>query len=242
MMPSPMHLVDRALVAMDGLHHVLEHGSSIGARLLRVAFGKQLHRALEIGEEHGDLLALPFEGGPGESGCARRGAEACRNLELRCRPPRRAAGCRRRGPGRTHRKTSAQAGSRRRMLGRQPRASPHNPRRISGRPGSHGRTGGTSRRKPSRSLPEGQAGVDMVLLSLVWSHCPRCGPPCRDFHRERRLQMAYSLDGQLLEVCTCKILRPCWVGEPPDGVRICASRSTPGTWKRVRSTVSTSPA
>jgi hypothetical protein len=29
--------------------------------------------------------------------------------------------------------------------------------------------------------------------------------------------MAYQLEGALLEVCTCKILCPCWVGEDPDG-------------------------
>jgi len=29
--------------------------------------------------------------------------------------------------------------------------------------------------------------------------------------------MAYQLEGDLLEVCTCKILCPCWVGEDPDG-------------------------
>ncbi len=28
--------------------------------------------------------------------------------------------------------------------------------------------------------------------------------------------MAYDLEGALLEVCTCKILCPCWVGEDPD--------------------------
>ena len=28
--------------------------------------------------------------------------------------------------------------------------------------------------------------------------------------------MAYNLEGRLLEVCTCKILCPCWVGEDPD--------------------------
>ncbi len=28
--------------------------------------------------------------------------------------------------------------------------------------------------------------------------------------------MAYDLTGALLEVCTCKILCPCWVGEDPD--------------------------
>lgn len=29
--------------------------------------------------------------------------------------------------------------------------------------------------------------------------------------------MAYQLEGDLLEVCTCNILCPCWVGEDPDG-------------------------
>lgn len=29
--------------------------------------------------------------------------------------------------------------------------------------------------------------------------------------------MAYQLEGALLEVCTCNILCPCWVGEIPDG-------------------------
>ena len=28
--------------------------------------------------------------------------------------------------------------------------------------------------------------------------------------------MAYQLEGRLLEVCTCRILCPCWVGEDPD--------------------------
>jgi len=28
--------------------------------------------------------------------------------------------------------------------------------------------------------------------------------------------MPYTLEGSLLEVCTCKILCPCWVGEDPD--------------------------
>ena len=28
--------------------------------------------------------------------------------------------------------------------------------------------------------------------------------------------MAYKLEGSLLEVCTCKVLCPCWIGEDPD--------------------------
>ena len=60
--PVAHHLVDRALVAVDGLHHAFEHGVEQLARLLGIAVGEQLHRALEVGEEHGDLLALAFEG------------------------------------------------------------------------------------------------------------------------------------------------------------------------------------
>ena len=29
--------------------------------------------------------------------------------------------------------------------------------------------------------------------------------------------MAYEIEGRLLEVCSCNILCPCWVGEDPDG-------------------------
>lgn len=29
--------------------------------------------------------------------------------------------------------------------------------------------------------------------------------------------MAYRLEGDLLEVCDCKVLCPCWIGEDPDG-------------------------
>jgi hypothetical protein len=29
--------------------------------------------------------------------------------------------------------------------------------------------------------------------------------------------MAYAIEGKLLEVCSCNVLCPCWVGEDPDG-------------------------
>jgi hypothetical protein len=29
--------------------------------------------------------------------------------------------------------------------------------------------------------------------------------------------MGYQLEGRLLEVCSCNVLCPCWVGEDPDG-------------------------
>jgi hypothetical protein len=33
--------------------------------------------------------------------------------------------------------------------------------------------------------------------------------------------MAYELEGTILEVCTCNVLCPCWVGEDPDGDGTC---------------------
>jgi hypothetical protein len=33
----------------------------------------------------------------------------------------------------------------------------------------------------------------------------------------------YDLEGRLLEVCTCNVLCPCWVGEDPDGNGTCDS-------------------
>ncbi|MGH9208038.1 MAG: DUF1326 domain-containing protein, partial [Acidimicrobiales bacterium] len=35
--------------------------------------------------------------------------------------------------------------------------------------------------------------------------------------------MAYNIEGQLLEVCPCNVLCPCWVGEDPDGDGTCDS-------------------
>ena len=52
------HLVDRALVVMDGLHHAFKDGVENLSGLLRVAVGEQFHRPLEVGEQHRDLLAL----------------------------------------------------------------------------------------------------------------------------------------------------------------------------------------
>ena len=93
--PVAHHLVDGALVAVDRLHHPLEHGVEELARLLRVAVGQQLHRALEVGEEHGDLLALAFEGGLGGEdllGEVLRGVARQGRLNL----PWRSSGCRQR--------------------------------------------------------------------------------------------------------------------------------------------------
>jgi hypothetical protein len=48
---------------VHGLHHSLDHRVEKLARLLGVAVREQLHRALEVGEENGDLLALALERG-----------------------------------------------------------------------------------------------------------------------------------------------------------------------------------
>ena len=63
--PVAHDLVDGALVAVDGLHHPLEDRVEELPRLLGVAVGQQLHRALQVGEEDRDLLALAFQGGLG---------------------------------------------------------------------------------------------------------------------------------------------------------------------------------
>ena len=74
------HLVHGALVAVDRLHHPLQDGVEQPAGFLGIAVAEELHRALEIGEEHGDLLALADHGGA-------RGADlvgdVCRRIGLR---------------------------------------------------------------------------------------------------------------------------------------------------------------
>jgi hypothetical protein len=63
--PVAHHLVDRALVGMDGLDHALEDGVEKPPRLLGVPIGKQLHRAFQVGEEDRHLLPLALEGALG---------------------------------------------------------------------------------------------------------------------------------------------------------------------------------
>src|SRR5215468_611824 len=55
-------LVDRALVEVNGLHHLLDDGIEQPARVFRIAGGDQLGRPLEVGEEDGDVLPLVLEG------------------------------------------------------------------------------------------------------------------------------------------------------------------------------------
>src|SRR3984893_12546283 len=62
--PAPRQLVDRTLVAMDRLHHVIENRVEELVSLLGVAVREQLHRTLHVGEEDRDLLALALKCGP----------------------------------------------------------------------------------------------------------------------------------------------------------------------------------
>ena len=59
------HLIDGALVAVDGLHHPFEHRIENPSSLFGIPVGEQLHGALEVREEDRDLLALALEGGAG---------------------------------------------------------------------------------------------------------------------------------------------------------------------------------
>ena len=84
--PVAHHLVDGAFVAVHGLHHPFENGVEDLARFLRITVGEQLHRPLEVGEQHRDLLALAFEGGLRVEDASRRGASACSSRGKRTSP------------------------------------------------------------------------------------------------------------------------------------------------------------
>jgi hypothetical protein len=56
------HLVHRALVAVHSVHHVREDRVEDLTRVLGIAAGEQLHRALQVRKEHCDQLALAFQG------------------------------------------------------------------------------------------------------------------------------------------------------------------------------------
>ena len=64
-MPSPEHLVHGAFVAVHGVHHDVQRRVQELAGLFGIEALDQLGRALEVGKEHRDLLALAFQGGAG---------------------------------------------------------------------------------------------------------------------------------------------------------------------------------
>ena len=59
--PVAHHLVHRAFVAVHRLHHVFKNGVENLSGFFRITVGEQFHRAFQVGKEHRDLLALPFE-------------------------------------------------------------------------------------------------------------------------------------------------------------------------------------
>ena len=59
--PVAQHLVHRALVAVDGLHQPFQDGVEQTPRLLRIAVSQELHRPLQVREQHRDLLALALD-------------------------------------------------------------------------------------------------------------------------------------------------------------------------------------
>jgi hypothetical protein len=61
----PHDLIHGALVLMDCGNHALQHRVEELPRLLGIAVGQQLHGALQVGKQHGDLLAFTFEGSLG---------------------------------------------------------------------------------------------------------------------------------------------------------------------------------
>src|SRR2546427_3364064 len=41
-------------------------------------------------------------------------------------------------------------------------------------------------------------------------------PATANLRSHWRVPMSYHLEGRLLEVCNCRVLCPCWIGEDPD--------------------------
>ena len=59
------HLVDRALEAVHGVHHAVDGRIEELLGGFGIEAADEFRRVLEVGKEHGDLLALAFEGGTG---------------------------------------------------------------------------------------------------------------------------------------------------------------------------------
>ena len=92
-------LVHRALIAVHGRHQALQDRIEELAGLLGVAVGQEFHGALEVGKQHGDLLALAFQGTAGHENLL--GEIGGRVGERRGRCVLWGCGSRRRGPRRT---------------------------------------------------------------------------------------------------------------------------------------------
>src|ERR1700761_2501726 len=60
----------------------------------------------------------------------------------------------------------------------------------------------------------------LIIRRLQQENIRRCSS--RRFQPVAEAQMSYQLMGSILEVCECKVLCPCWIGEDPDN-GICRS-------------------
>jgi hypothetical protein len=65
MIPSPVELLDRPLETVNPAGEDLEEAVHDPIPLLRIDLLTEIHRAFEIREEHGHLLALALEDGLG---------------------------------------------------------------------------------------------------------------------------------------------------------------------------------
>jgi hypothetical protein len=63
--PVAHHLIHRALVVMNSLYHSFQNRIQEFPRLLGIPVGEKFHRALEVREQHGHVLAFAFESIPG---------------------------------------------------------------------------------------------------------------------------------------------------------------------------------
>ena len=67
MMPSPMTWFTVPFIAVHGRHQALEDWVEELPRFLGITVGQQLHGALQVGEQHGDLLTLACQSAPGSA-------------------------------------------------------------------------------------------------------------------------------------------------------------------------------
>ena len=84
--PVAHDLVDGALVAMHGIHHHADRAIEDAARLFRVSAFDDRERALDVGEQHRDVLALA---GQLRTSVKDALGEMVRRVGVRCRRARR---------------------------------------------------------------------------------------------------------------------------------------------------------
>ena len=58
--------------------------------------------------------------------------------------------------------------------------------------------------------------LSALLLLLLGGGVGFSGEPPVEPPPPKTLKLGYEIEGRLLEVCTCNVLCPCWVGEDPD--------------------------